>query len=175
MAAERSKVSQEGGRRRGNLKYYPIAVRLERKSVLVVGGGAVAERKVKALLEAGGRVTVVSPGLSAGLKALYGKKRINWRKHPVRESDLRDARLVIAAASDERVNRDVSRWAAKRNILANVVDRPDLGNFITPAVFKKGKAIAAVYTDGRDPVLSRDLKNYIRENWDEFISYRNRL
>lgn len=156
------------------LNYYPIAIKLDKKTVVVVGGGAVAERKVRSVLEAGGRVTVVSPELSAGLKALYGKKHIRWRRRLVRETDLSGAALVIAATSGERVNRAVSRWALKRKTLANVVDRPDLGNFITPAVFRGGKAIVAVYTDGRDPVLSRDLKNYIKENWDEFISYRDR-
>lgn len=143
--------------------------------MVVVGGGAVAERKVKSLLNAAGRIVVVSPALSAGLKELYKKKRIGWRRRPVRETDLNGTALVIAATSDERINMNVSRWALKRKVLANVVDRKGLGNFITPAVIRDGKAIIAVYTDGLDPVLSRDLKNFLKENWDVFLSYRNRL
>ena len=57
----------------------------------------------------------------------------------------------------------------------NVVDNPSLSSFISPAVFRAGGAVVAVYTHGRDPVLSRDIKNFLKEQWDVFLSYRNRL
>lgn len=155
------------------MKYYPIAIKLGKKPVVVVGGGAVAERKVKSLLEAGARVTVISPTLTAGLRRLAGRKAIGWRRRLIREVP-RKAALVVAATSNERVNRVISWWLKKRKTLVNVVDRSELSNFITPAVFRTRKAIVAVYTDGQDPVLSRDLKNFLKEYWDEFLSYRDR-
>jgi siroheme synthase-like protein len=156
-------------------EYYPIAVKLKNKNTLVIGGGAVAQRKVKALLAAGARVRVISPALTPLLCRLFGMGRIEWKNKYVSQEDLDRADLVIAATSDTEVNKSVSVWAKKRNALINVVDRPALSNFISPAVFKKSKAIVAVYTDGKDPVLSRDLKNFLKENWDEFLSYRRKL
>ena len=69
----------------------------------------------------------------------------------------------------------MSLWARKRSILVNVVDDPDLSDFISPAVFRSHNALVTVYSDGKNPVLSRDLKNYLKEQWNDFIAYRDRL
>lgn len=155
--------------------YYPIALRLKGRRVLIVGGGKVAERKVKKLLEIGARVRIVSPCLTVGLRKLLKDKKINWLNRAARSLDARGMDIVIAATEESAVNRDVSRWAKERGALVNVVDQPSLSSFISPAILRRRKAIIAVYTDGKDPVLSRDLKNFLKEHWDEFMSYRHRL
>ena len=160
---------------KNEINYYPIAVRLKNKKALVVGGGMVAERKVKTLIATGARVKVVSPDLTPQLKNLARQGGIRWVARTVRQTDLYRADIAIAATSDNRVNRKVSRWAKERNILVNVVDNPSLSDFISPALLGKRKAIIAVYTDGKDPILSRDLKNFLKENWNVFLSYRDRL
>lgn len=156
------------------MKYYPIAVKLKDKKAVVVGGGQVGERKVLNLLEAGARVMVISPALTQKLKSLVKNRRIRWSKRFAAQKDLQDAHIVIAATSDRSVNKKVSRWSRRAGVLLNVVDDQALSDFISPAVVKKQKAIIAVYTDGKDPVLSRDLKNFLKEHWDEFLSYRDR-
>jgi len=155
--------------------YYPIAINLNNKSVVVVGGGLVAERKVKALIGAGARVCVVSPVLTPLLRRLFHAGKIQWKNKYISLSDLKKSNFIIAATSDSKANKLISVQAKKQKALVNVVDQPELSNFISPAVFKKSKAIVAVYTDGKDPVLSRDLKNYLKENWNEFLSYRHKL
>jgi siroheme synthase-like protein len=155
--------------------YYPIALKLKGKIALVIGGGKVSERKIKTLLRFGARVRVVSPDLTKVLEGLLKSRRIAWVNRPVRSSDLKGADLVIAATSDEVVNKKIGAWAKERGVLANVVDRAVLSSFISPAFFSVSKAVIAVYTHGRDPVLSRDLKNFLKENWDVFLSYRDRL
>lgn len=156
------------------MKYYPIAVNLKNKNAVVVGGGAVAQRKVLSLLCAKARVTIVSLTATRELKNLVKDKKVAWIRHAVRESDLKGADIVVAATSDRNVNKDVRIWSRKTGALVNVVDDRLLSDFISPAVFKKGQAIIAVYTDGRQPELSRDLKDYLKERWDEFLSHRNR-
>lgn len=156
------------------MRYYPIAIILKNKKAVVVGGGAVAERKILSLADAGADITVVSPEITGRLTRLVKDGRIRWLKHFVKQSDLSNADIIIAASSDASVNKRVSSWAKKIKTAANVVDNSALSDFISPAVFKKQKAIIAVYTDGREPELSRDLKNFLKEHWDEFISYRNR-
>ncbi|MBL7071574.1 MAG: bifunctional precorrin-2 dehydrogenase/sirohydrochlorin ferrochelatase [Candidatus Omnitrophica bacterium] len=155
-------------------QYYPISVRLGGRPAVVVGGGQVAERKVRSLLDSGADVKVFSPQAATALGRMAKEKRIRWVKRKVRKNDIRNAGIVVAATDDTKINRDISRWAKEYRILANIVDQPLLCSFISPAVFRIDEAIIAVYTDGKDPVLSRDVKNFLRERWDEFVSYRNR-
>ncbi|MFH0913342.1 MAG: bifunctional precorrin-2 dehydrogenase/sirohydrochlorin ferrochelatase [Candidatus Omnitrophota bacterium] len=155
--------------------YYPIALNLKNKLALVVGGGEVSERKVKGLLKTGARVTIVSPEMTPLLRRLARQRKVKWVKRPVKEPDVAGANIIIAATSDQAVNRRVSLWAKQRKILVNAVDRPRLSDFISPAVLRAAKAIVAVYTNGRDPLLSKDLKDFLKEHWDVFLSYRHRL
>lgn len=155
--------------------YYPIALKLKDRTAVVVGGGRVAERKVKTLLEVGVRVCVVSPDLTIALQRFFKSHRIIWINRGVRCSDVNKKDIVIAATSDPAINKKVSRWAKRQGILVNVVDMPKLSSFISPALLRLSKAAIAVYTDARDPVLSRDLKNFLKENWNVFLSYRRGL
>lgn len=156
------------------MKYYPIAIRLKNKNAVVVGGGNVAERKVQSLLKVGAGVTIISPVLTAGLAALAEKNKISWVKNKFRPVDINKAQIIIAATSDRRVNKKLSNLARSSGKLINVVDDKKLSDFISPAVIRKQKAIIAVYTDGKEPELSRDLKNFLEGHWDEFLLFRNR-
>lgn len=156
-------------------KYYPVALKIRGRKAVVIGGGEVAERKVAALMDAGAYLQVVSPDLTAKLKRLAVKGKICWKTRDVLYKDIRGAFIVIAATSDHKVNSRVSRWARSIRALVNVVDNQVLSNFISVALARKGNAIISVYTDGKDPALSRDLKNFLKDNWHEFISYRHRL
>ncbi|MFH1552365.1 MAG: bifunctional precorrin-2 dehydrogenase/sirohydrochlorin ferrochelatase [Candidatus Omnitrophota bacterium] len=156
------------------MDYLPIAVKLKDKRVVVVGGGQVALRKIKTLLDAGARVHVISPASAPGVRRLATDGAITWARRHVRRTDIRNASLVIAATNDPVVNEHISQWAREHDVSVNVVDHPAISDFISPAVIRLKKALIAVYTDGRDPVLSRDIKNFLKERWDDFLSYRNR-
>ncbi|MDP8213082.1 MAG: bifunctional precorrin-2 dehydrogenase/sirohydrochlorin ferrochelatase [Candidatus Zapsychrus exili] len=157
------------------LKYFPLAVNLKGKHALVVGGGKVAERKTLSLYQAGARVQVVAPNITVALKSLLDKGKIVWVKRVVNKGDVDGMHLVIAATNNKKVNESISRWAKNKLVWVNVVDKPALSDFISPAVFNNDQAIIAVYTDGKNPVLSRDVKNFLKDNWNEFLSYRNKL
>lgn len=156
------------------MDYFPIALSIKKKLVVIAGGGAIAQRKAVKLLEAGAKIKVVSPNLSKKLNKFLTKKLIDWQPRKIKRVDIKDAWLVIAATDDSLVNQKVSEWCRKSKVVVNVVDRPAISDFISPALLRTKKAIIAVYTDGRDPVLSRDLKDYLKEKWDDFISYRNK-
>lgn len=157
------------------MKYYPFALNLRRRPVLVVGGGKVAERKTAALIASGAKVRLVSPRCVPGLRRLARENAISWEKREVRASDLETAALVVSATDSRRINAAVSRWGRRRGVWVNVVDNAALSDFISPAVLRASTAIVAVYTDGRSPKLSRDLKNFLKEHWHDFLSYRRRL
>jgi siroheme synthase-like protein len=162
-------------RRQRPLRYYPIAVNLRKKPTLIIGGGKVAERKIGALRRAGAKVRVVSPTLTPLLRRLAKEKDIEWIRRRARAGDIKGTHIVVAATNDSSINRKVSRWAREKRVWINVVDKAALSDFISPAVFHADKGIVTVYTDGKDPVLSRDLKNFLKERWDDFLLYRNRL
>ena len=157
------------------MNYLPIAIKLKNRRAVVIGGGKVAERKIFTLLDAGADVYVVSPKATSNVRRLAKKGDIRWFRRSIVRSDVRNAQIIISATDNRDVNRYVRRCAREFHIPVNVVDDSRISDFISPALLRFKKLIIAVYTDGKDPVLSRDLKNYLKENWDDFISYRSGL
>jgi precorrin-2 dehydrogenase / sirohydrochlorin ferrochelatase len=127
----------------------------------VVGGGTVAERKVRILLKFDAGVVVVSPVVTAGLSKLAGKGSIELIKREYEETDLEEMSLVFAATDSEETNEKVHREAGHRHIPINVVDNPALCDFIVPSIVKKGPIVVAISTSGRLPLLSKKLRKEI--------------
>ena len=155
--------------------YYTLAMNIRNQPVVVIGGGKVAEYKVTKLMPSCPNIIIISPDVTVGLRRLVSQGKLTWRSRNVRKTDLKNAFIAIAATSDKDVNAAVSRWAKEYRVLINVVDNPKLSDFISPATFHLSKTTVAVHTNGDDPVLSRDLKNFLKRNWDAFLSFRNRL
>ncbi len=144
------------------MAYYPVFLDIAGRPCLVVGGGKVAERKVRSLLSAGADVTVLSPRLTEGLKRLVSKKGADRVRHiPRRYSpgDLEGYFLVISATNSKETNRQVYEDAEDFNVLLNVVDHPDACNFIVPSVVERGELKVAISTSGKSPFLAKTLRN----------------
>lgn len=155
--------------------YYPVVLNLKGREVIVAGGGRVSLKKVKKLLQSVSRIRIFSPVLEKELRLLVNRNKLVWYNRSIRKSDIKKASLVISATNKKAVNRLVSIWAKAAGIPVNVVDDASLSDFISPATFTLGKAVVAVHTNGSDPVLSRDMKNFLKEHWGEFLSYRKKL
>lgn len=140
------------------MEYYPIFLNLKERSCTVVGGGRVAERKVKGLLACDARVTVISPELGPGLAVICEQGGITWLERTFRKGDLAEVFLVIAATDDTGVQQLVHQEAIQRNILLNVADVPDLCGFILPATHRQGDLAISVSTGGKSPALARQLR-----------------
>ncbi len=145
------------------MRYYPINLDLAGRSVLVVGGGVIAEGKARQLVEAGARVRIVSPALTDPLSELANAGTLAWRRGVFAESDLDGVWLVISATDDQTVNETVAQAAARRNLLCNVVDQPALCNFITPALVTRGRLQISVSTGGGSPSVAQRVKREIAE------------
>ncbi len=143
------------------MRYYPIYLDLKGRDVVVVGGGAIAEGKASQLVEAGARVTVVSPRLTEALRAAADRGEIVHLDGSFREGDLNGAFLVIGATDDREVNERVARAARERGLLCNVVDQPDLCDFITPALITRGDLQISVSTGGGSPTLTQRVKSEV--------------
>ncbi|OLB44142.1 MAG: hypothetical protein AUI04_01040 [Candidatus Rokubacteria bacterium 13_2_20CM_2_64_8] len=134
---------------------YPVVLDLGGRPVLVVGGGAVAERKVEGLRAAGASIMVVSPRVSARLAKMADDGDIRVRLRSYRRSDLRGVAIVFAATDDRNVNAAVAADSRRRRIWVNAADDPDHCDFILPSVLRRGSLLVSVTTGGRSPALAR--------------------
>lgn len=144
---------------------YPINLRLAGRKCLVVGGGAVAERKTLALLTAGARVSVLSPAVTPTLATLTEAGRIAHIADIYRPGVIGKFFIVICATDDAAVNRQAAAEAHESGALVNVVDAPELGDFTVPAQVARGELVLTVSTGGRSPVLSRRLREELAERY----------
>ena len=138
--------------------YYPLLLNIQGKKCLVVGGGEVALRKAQMLLEYGAIVEIVSPSLCPGLKELVKDGAVRAVLKDYGPGDLDDALLVVAATDNAGINEKVAAEARKTGILVNVVDKPDISDFIVPSYFRHGAIIVAVSTSGKSPALARKIR-----------------
>jgi len=137
------------------VKLLPVALDLENRAVLIVGGGAVAARKAAAFLEAGALVTVVSPDLSADFPA------VNYRAKRYESADWSGFSLICACTDNAEINAQIALDAKSQNIWCNIADAPENSDFHTVAVVRRGEIAVGISTDGISPVLSRHLKREI--------------
>jgi precorrin-2 dehydrogenase / sirohydrochlorin ferrochelatase len=139
------------------VQYYPAYLDLRGHPCVVIGGGEVAARKVATLLEAGARVTVVSPTLCAALADLADTHEVVHHARPYRRGDLAGAWLAYAATGNDAVHAEIAAEAAAARVFLNVVDRPRLCSLIVPAIVTQGPVTIAVSTGGRSPALAKRL------------------
>ncbi|OPL14613.1 MAG: hypothetical protein AVO39_08825 [delta proteobacterium MLS_D] len=155
--------------------FYPLFLDLLGRKCVVVGAGEVAARKTVRLLECGARVTVVGKSPGAGITELNGEGVIDLIDGEYREEYLDGAFLVIGATDNGDVNRRVYEDAEERGMLVNIVDCPELCNFILPALLRRGDLTVAVSTGGRSPVMARRIRNELETKLDEGYSPMLRL
>ena len=158
------------------MDFLPIFANVKNKLCLVVGGGSVGARKAGVLLDAGAKVRVVAPEIVPELAELKNVESIVARfeaKH------LDGVTLIIAAASDRGVNRQVSELAQARNIPVNVVDDPELCSFIMPAILDRSPLMVAFSSGGASPVLTRmmrgKLETVIPQNYSHLAAFAERF
>jgi precorrin-2 dehydrogenase/sirohydrochlorin ferrochelatase len=155
-------------------RYYPAYLDIKGKRCLVIGGGEVAERKVNSLLKCGAEVSIVSPDLTRRLKELNSKGKIKFLKGKFKEKYLKDIFLVIGATDNSNVNFKVYESANKKNILVNIVDSPELCNFIVPSIIERGDLTIAISTGGKSPALAKKLRKELEDRYGfEYAKFLN--
>ncbi|MFW2374144.1 MAG: siroheme synthase CysG [Gammaproteobacteria bacterium] len=140
------------------MDFLPIFVNIKQQPCTVVGGGAVAARKVALLLKAEAQVTVISPELAGELVQMAENDDITHLARKFEDHDIDLPVLVIAATDDESVNRRISELAKARGIPVNVVDNPTLCSFVMPSIVDRSPVQIAISTGGASPVLARMIR-----------------
>lgn len=141
--------------------FYPVFLDLRGRRAVVIGGGAVAEQKVRGLVAAGAHVTVVSPDVTPALGALVRRNAIEHRRRPYRRGDLKGAWLALAATDDRGTNGAVWAEAEQLGVPLNAVDDLEHCSFIAAAVHREGDITVAVSTGGKSPALAVRLRQRI--------------
>lgn len=155
---------------------FPIFLKLQGRSVIVVGGGSVAEGKIAGLLAAGARVRLISPAITPAFAELVRNRKVEWLPKMFGPDDLTGAYLVIAATSAPGVNDAVFREAETRGILCNAVDDIEHCHFYYGSVVQRGDLQIAVSTNGKSPALAQRLRKELEaqfgpeyEAWLEWL------
>lgn len=154
---------------------YPLFTDLVGRDVLVVGGGAVAERKVRGLLDSGARVRVAALRLNPRLRDWCAEGHLTHQPGPFNPQWLDGAWLVIAATNDRAINARIRAAADERRIFSNVVDDPALSSFQVPAILNRAPIMIAISTAGTAPVLARRLRTYLEPLLDPALGTLARL
>ena len=140
------------------MDYLPLFLDIKNKPCLIVGGGAIAERKVSMLIRAQAKLSIIAPEITSELKRKVENSEIDWLGKEFEASDLKNYQLVIAATDDKNVNAKIAMHCRVKNILVNAADDAQNCDFILPSIIDRSPVQIAVSTGGASPVLARMLR-----------------
>ncbi|MFB5189675.1 precorrin-2 dehydrogenase/sirohydrochlorin ferrochelatase family protein [Alicyclobacillus fastidiosus] len=147
--------------------HYAAFLQLQGKLCVVVGGGAVATRKVRNLLTSGASITVVSPEIGPQLQNWIADGRVRHLTRKYQTTDVDGAALVFAATNDRAVNERIANDAEERGIWCNVADDATACDFIVPAVYEQAGIQLAISTSGRSPALAKQLRDALAKDLED--------
>jgi precorrin-2 dehydrogenase/sirohydrochlorin ferrochelatase len=160
-------------------RYYPLFLAIEGRICLVVGAGAVGERKIRTLLQYGARIRVVARELSAWVEEKRSEGLVSWVGARYESSHLQGVCLAFVATSDKALNQAVAADARKLGVWCNMATEPDSGSFIVPSVVERGALNIAISTSGLSPavakLLRQKLEMEIGPEWDFLIRLLGQL
>lgn len=149
--------------------YYPVFLSLKGRRCVVVGGGPIAEGKVRNLLKHPCEVVLISPSATKSLSKWAEEGSIVWERREYREGDLEGAFLAIGATGSLEVDTLMAEEAERERVLLNVVDYVPLCMFIAPSIVERGPVTFAISTSGASPALARKLRESMQES--ELLDY----
>ena len=147
-------------------RLFPVFLKLETLSLVIVGGGFVGMEKLSVVLQnaPGGKIRIVASQISEEIKELVaGKDNVVLIERPYQSSDIDDADIVFAAVNDESVSMQVSRDAKAKGKLVNAADKPALCDFYLGSIVQKGNLKIAISTNGKSPTIAKRVKELLNE------------
>ncbi len=152
--------------------YFPFFINIENKKILIIGGGKVAYRKIKTLIEFKAEITVISSKFCDELIELsnYGKIVLNKSYFQETDIDISNFFCVISATDNEEINKKISEVCMNKNILVNIADDMEKCSFIFPSIVKDEDIIIGVTTSGKSPTMSKIIKENIKRAIPNFYS-----
>jgi precorrin-2 dehydrogenase/sirohydrochlorin ferrochelatase len=157
-------------------RYFPIALNISGRKCVVVGGGAVAARRIASLLDADASVSVVSPTITPEIQQWVDEGHVLHEAMAYNIEKLNGALLVIAATNDPSVNAAITRDAQAMGILVNNAETSERGDFVIPSVVRQGDLLLMVTTGGASPSLTVKIREELEGQFGpEYEAYLNLL
>jgi siroheme synthase-like protein len=144
---------------------YPAILMLDGRLGVVIGGGAVGERKVRTLLDAGARVKVITEQASRRLQTLADEDKIELHVRRYERGDLKGAAVVIASTDERDINQAIYEEAIDEGIPVNVVDDPPHCTFIAPSIVRRGDLMIAISTGGTNPAMAVRIREKLEKEF----------
>lgn len=145
------------------MAFFPIYINSQDYNCLVVGGGIVAARKVKMLLDFDMQVTVLAKDICDEMKNMVNSDRLIFEKRQFTNEDIRGKQLIVAATNNRKVNHEIACAARYNNILVNVADSKEESTFIFPAYIKEKDIVVSFSSGGNSPLVTQYLKDKTKE------------
>lgn len=145
---------------------FPLFAQLANRPVLVVGGGGIAERKIRLLLKADARITVVAPAFCGAIRELAAAERIALLQTAFQPAQLDAMWLAVAATDDAGVNAQVAAACVARRLFVNVVDDAERSTVQVPAIIDRDSLVVAVSSAGAAPMVARAVREQIEAGLD---------
>ncbi|PTH48768.1 NAD(P)-binding protein [Staphylococcus arlettae] len=156
------------------MAYMPILLDLTNKSIVIIGGGAIAERRVNKLMQFDAYITVMSPTLTAKLQKLYEQQQIQWLAQDYSIHQLPPAALVVVATNNKAVNRMVKQELPQQTLL-NMASDSEQGDVVFPGILKRGKLSISVSTSGASPKLTTailaELQQQFPPDYEQYVDF----
>lgn len=143
--------------------YFPIFLDMKNKMVIVFGGGTIATRRTRVLLEFGAKVQVIAPEISQELKELSQNQNLTLEYRRYRPSELQEVDLVLAATDDETVNNTIFRECQHKNILVNVSSDQEKCDFFFPGIVQEGDITIGITANGKNHKKAAEVTRKVKE------------
>lgn len=148
-------------------RYYPIMLDISNKECVIFGGGNVALRKVRTLLEYNANITVISNKICEQLLSIEKEGKIVCILKNYEPNSINSAYLIFAATDDNEINKLIYQEAQSKDILVNVVDSIELCNFIVPSVLEQGDLTISISTNGKSPLMAQKIRMELQEKFGQ--------
>ncbi|MFJ9290080.1 precorrin-2 dehydrogenase [Bacillus halotolerans] len=153
----------------------PLHISLQKKKVVIAGGGNIALRRLKTVLSEGADITLVSPVAEPEIRQMADNRQIKWLSRKIEKEDYLDAFLIIGATDDAAVNKEIAQNASPSQ-LVNCASDAELGNVYMPKIVKRGHVTVSVSTNGASPKHTKELAEKVDVLIDgDFVSEVDRL
>lgn len=143
--------------------YFPLFIDMSQKKIVVIGGGRIAERRVKTLLEFAEYIQIVSPEVTETLYCLAKRGRIGWSRERYTAEALKEADVVLAATNDGLCNEQIAMECKRRGILVNAAHEKELCDFYFPAVVVHEQVTAGITANGRSHAQAKEARRLVEQ------------
>lgn len=152
------------------MSHLPIFLNLDKKNIIVIGGGKIATNKVTQLLKFTQNITIVAPIITKELKIIIELNNLKVIKKSYKKSCIKDFDIVVVTTNDLKLQKEIYKESRKYNCLFNCSDIQKYCDFIFPSYIKNDDLIIAISTSGTSPAFTKQLKIYISRLIPENIS-----